>query len=182
MKISCADVIRFPHSFMVGGAAALILAVLHAPNASAVVITVGPSQFDVVSTNTTFNAIQATLESQPWWNNFSLAQNFAGAYRAAVFPRTIPGSDFTAFAYSIDSFNSAAFRFVDPYGLFAPFESGESRTANVNFFTATPVSPSSVPGPLPLLGAASAFACSRKLRQRIRASRTNPLITGPSST
>lgn len=157
-------------------ATGLAVTLLPATSASAIQITVNGNNYEIANTNTTFNAItENVLDDQIWWNNSTLARDFARAYRAASPPpRSIPGSDFTAFAYlNPDPNFPNLFRFWDPYGLFDAFETGEDRTFNVNFFTATlvttpPPTTSSVPGPLPLLGAAAAFGYSRKLRQRIR--------------
>lgn len=168
MSISRADLFRFSYPFALAGASTVALVMIPAQKASAVVITVGPTQFDITSLSSTYNASFETLQAQPWWNSSETAQSFASAYQAQVGPFS-PLFAFTADPATVTYWAT---------GLFFPFQSGEPVASTNNFAIATEVP---IPGPLPILGAASAFAYSRKLRQRIRSSRTSPLISGPSS-
>jgi hypothetical protein len=67
---------------------------------------------------------------------------------------------------------SLGFGFTAP-GLLASWNiTGSSETVEVRIGS---TAPSSVPGPLPLFGAAAAFAHSRRLRARLRAGSSSPL-------
>ena len=105
----------------------------------------------------------------PWWGGENLAPLFAAAYSAT------PGSDNRLFAFRLRQVDLGSFvlDFVDaigPSGLEASLKNADKLYAIASFVPSPP--PASVPGPLPILGAAAAFRASRRLRQRIPGSPT----------
>ncbi|MEA5414695.1 hypothetical protein [Synechococcus sp. BA-132 BA5] len=104
----------------------------------------------------------------PWWGNSSLANQFAAAVGNGfgIVNSTAFGP---FFAYSVSG-GVFVEVFVVPAG-FVQSGSSFSPASTSVWAQATPVSPAdSVPGPLPLFGAAAAFGFSRKLRKRIKGS------------
>ena len=152
--------------------AALAMGVLGAGQAQALVVTVNSQQWDVTTFTGSYNANTALIQSQVWWKNFVLADQFATAvFNNLGTPNSIPSGPTAG-----------------PAGpFFANTDSNGATVINVRVYSATSnsvinrsVSPSStsnvwaqaylvnVPGPLPALGAAVAFGFSRKLRKRIK--------------
>jgi hypothetical protein len=102
----------------------------------------------------------------PWWGQPSLAADFAFALAAGLSPTPLPadgplfataytGTDVEAAYYDLTTLGS-----TDVINENVAFDPNSSQSyAVVN-------SPASVPAPLPLVGAAAAFSCSRRLRRR----------------
>lgn len=107
----------------------------------------------------------------PWWGNQALAIAFTNAVGLAggdfIYSNNLGTEDYAPFfSYQISGpvVPSSALRLGFGQDIAFPFTANEFEYA-----TATPVaSPSAVPGPLPLFGAAAAFGMSRHLRRRIR--------------
>ncbi len=141
-------------------------------------------------------AIQAQLTTTPWWGNSALAaqlsavlMNSTGTGTPAVPTITLPqsilnnGTTPPVAAWYLFATNTASVfgnnvvqgYFTSPpaYSMAVPLnilQSATPYTWAIGTFTPPPNQP--VPGPLPLLGAASAFGFSRRLRSRINKSAT----------
>jgi hypothetical protein len=149
--------------------------------AKAVIITVSGTQYDVrtqtidyVSDPTKFN-----VTDMPWWGNDPLALAFANVVRNSnpftpPFPNT--GGTFATDTSPLFAYSESA-GVVNAYG---SLNSGpppntlysDSRASNLSLVYAytvpiTPPSSSNAPAPLPILGAAAAFAWGRKIRARL---------------
>ncbi|MCP9786030.1 hypothetical protein [Cyanobium sp. N5-Cardenillas] len=169
---------------------AVTVAAATAAPASAFVVSVGGQDYDVQTTpSATFVSIQSLLESQVFWNNESLAEAFAAAVKGefglpnfgfagpAFAWQTNPPSPTDPGTYNPDLIVSAKVWTGSAVGgLFPPagdfnLPDGPILTFPLVWATATPVTPAtSVPGPVPLFGAAAAFGWSRRLKRRITAS------------
>lgn len=165
-----------------GAAAALAAISLSPGSAQAYVVTVGGVQYDVTTFTGGYNQDTSNFQTaanggvMPWWGNANLAQEFAGAvgdqlgypnyfgFQGPWFATNIspnPGYSDNVSGYTIDDgilvgvLGDGNFSVTFNYGVFAQ---------------ATLYAPpaASVPGPLPLFGAAAAFGFSRKLRKRIK--------------
>jgi hypothetical protein len=152
--------------------AALAMGVLGAGQAQALVVTVNSQQWDVTTFTGSYNANTALIQSQVWWKNGVLTDQFATAvFNNLGTPNSIPSGPTAG-----------------PAGpFFAITDANGASVINVRVYSATSnsvinraLSPSStsnvwaqaylvnVPGPLPAFGAAVAFGFSRKLRKRIK--------------
>ena len=130
------------------------------------------------------------LTSQPWWGKADLALAIANAYQvAAVAAKAAalaanPGTNDCAY---LPNLNGGIVCADSPYFAYAansspPYYDGYmfyEYGSTIDYYTrqsgyfavvqSAPASgPSSVPGPLPILGLAAAFGFSRKLRKRIK--------------
>lgn len=157
-------------------AAAVAASVATAVPASAFVVNVGGQDYDVKSVFGSFEANASLLQSQVWWGNGSLAQQFAaavgtnlggfsnGGFSGPFFPIEFGpfGDTNNGFSYQAADFPVAGL----PEGV---RNYGTPNDFRWNYAYAERVSPSSVPGPLPLFGAAAAFGWSRRLRKRLSA-------------
>lgn len=162
-------------------AAAVAASVATAAPASAFVVNVGGQDYDVKSVFSTFEANATLLQSQVWWGDGSLAQQFAaavgtnlggfsnGGFSGPLFSVQLGAGDTNeGFSYQPADFPLAGLpEGVRNYG--TPNSTFGGVTWQWNYAYAERVSPSSVPGPLPLLGAAAAFGWSRRLRKRLSA-------------
>jgi hypothetical protein len=106
------------------------------------------------------------LRQQPWWDNPTAAANFATAVGGQLGFGNVGIGPFFAYASS-SPFNQTASVWTasGELGSASGFLNGQFAYASRSVVS------SSVPGPLPLLGAAAAFGYSRKLRKRIQGSR-----------
>lgn len=110
-----------------------------------------------------------TTAVSPWWGDDTLANQFAvAAFNAGGGTVQGNGPNVRGPFFAVESTTSPpGFGFVT-YRTDGSLDSG---TVNGNqsrvFATATRVNTSSVPGPLPILGATAAFGISRRLRRRI---------------
>jgi hypothetical protein len=150
--------------------------VLGAGQAQALVVNVGGKTYDVttfLSSNTGSPqfALPPAPGVMPWWNNQTLAAQFASAVgrglgtpnsggRGAFFgfnntPAFNCGGEQSAGSVCTAFFNSSTV-VIDSF------------QGNRTWAQATEL----VPGPLPALGAAAAFGFSRKLRKRIKVSKS----------
>ncbi len=137
-----------------------------AGQARAVIVTVGGQDWDVTKfldygAGGLFQT-PANGGVMPWWGSASLAAEFATKLNSQL------GNPGPNFGYEFAGFSGInAYSFINST-LYA-FEQTTEDTRDWAQATLVPSSPpSSVPGPLPALGAAAAFGFSRKLRKRIK--------------
>ena len=159
------------------GTSAFTAVALDAGHASAVIVNVGGTDYDVSTFEGSYdnNVSRFTTTEMPWWENQSLAQTFATAVGTQLglpifgtrgpffgyeqFIRSIAGEDISlVHHYSYDTI-------ANPPVFLGQTDSSTSW----HYATASVASPppAPVPGPLPLMGAAAAFGWSRKLRRHI---------------
>jgi hypothetical protein len=149
--------------------------------ASAFVVDVpGYGSFDIQVQQTAFPSLNPPGSQLPWWGNQALANTFATALGSGLGPSFQNLGPFFAWEENqsevgIDAFciGAPCFGAVGTAGAAASFPIGnpfgtpdKSTTYTWAVAQALP-STTSVPGPLPLFGAAAAFGFSRKLRSRI---------------
>ena len=126
---------------------------------------------DNQTTGLTFTITSATNTPIPGWSKFS---NYVFGSGIDVFGGQVTGAS----VFFNNSFDGTQSLFLGNVGIFRSELSSYSATDSVPYFNRdpdptpsntllfTPVSPASVPGPLPLFGAAAAFGWSRRLRRR----------------
>ena len=165
----------------IGAAAALAAISLSPGSAHAYVVTVGGVQYDVTTFTGSYDANTSKFGTatnggvMPWWGNSNLAYQFATAIGSSLGnPNNAVGYDCAnttcgpIFGYVANlggSPNNYAKGWIrTPNGAIADLPI-QPQTAS---FTWAQVAPASVPGPLPVFGAAAAFGFSRKLRRRIK--------------
>ena len=163
------------HFASIAALAALSTVMVDAGGSQAAIFTVGGQDYDVTTFTATYNGNTDKFNTpvnggvMPWWGNPTLAAKFATTIAGNLgFPNpTPPGNRSPYFAYNLDdglglvSWHSWRVDTASLYSLSSPKSSTRS------WAQATLVPPSSVPGPLPILGAAAAFGMSRRLRRRI---------------
>ncbi|WP_413171632.1 hypothetical protein [Anabaena azotica] len=161
---------------VVGTAAAGILASSASP-AQALVFNVGGTNYDVTTVTGTYNDLATTLQSQVWWGNSALAQQFAQTVNIQLgLPNISEASPF--FAYGETSGEPNIWYFSDEI-LQTQLQAGTEWT----YATATPDAsvPFDIPGgaTMPTVGSLFALALMRKVKKSI-ASKThiaNPVTT-----
>jgi len=133
------------------------------------VVTVGGVKYDVTTFTGTYkdNASKfgapANGGMMPWWNNSSLASNFATAV-AGGFGSPNPATLGPFFAYECST-GCIATIFTQAWnGTSSSFNTAGANQSRV-YAIATYIP---TPGPLPLLGAGAAFGFSRRLRKRMQ--------------
>jgi len=154
--------------------AAVAWGALAAGQAQALVVTVGGQNYDVTTFTDSYNNSKSKFAQppapgvMPWWGNQGLADAFATAVGSQLgklnFDQFSPwfayeeqaGPFVGSSAYDINS------QILDGAGI--------TPTLTSTWAQAT-LKPAAVPGPLPALGAVAAFGFSRKLRNRIKASK-----------
>jgi hypothetical protein len=179
---------RFSASFprlALGATAALAAISLSPGSAQAFVVNVGGVQYDVTTFTGTYNDNTSKFQTaansgvMPWWGSSSLASDFAMAVGSAFgSPNVGPGRG-PYFAYAEVSMGPVSIFFRKNDGSFS--SSLTAKQVEVSWAQATPLAPPAapVPGPLPALGAATAFSFSRQLRKRIKRS-TNAISSSSS--
>jgi hypothetical protein len=171
---------------------ALAMGVLTAGQAQALVVNVpGYGSWDVTTFTGTYNANVskfATADNggvMPWWGNADLATSFAlrvnhslSSMRPLEYNGNLVGP---LFAHKISAANLGDTPGPQAYvkvgfRLYSEFYQSTGNLLDVTWAQAVAYQApaSSVPGPLPALGAAAAFGFSRQLRRRIKQS-TNPV-------
>jgi len=156
--------------FVVAALAALTTVVVDAGESKAAIFTVGGQDYDVTTFSGSYNgnlskfATPANGGVMPWWGDQALALQFSAAVNNS-FGMINPGAGpLFAWGYNITlGVRTANFT-----------NSGSNQLGGLTFLNvsrnwaqATLVPPAPVPGPLPILGAATAFGMSRRLRHRI---------------
>jgi hypothetical protein len=170
---------------------ALTLGVLTTGQAQAFVVTVGGVQYDVTTFTGTYNANTSKFAQtpggvMPWWGDSSLATQFSNALGYSL---GAPNSIETGSAGSPTNMNvgpyfaynsivdKITFQLSDTAATYHPNLSTLIFSVDVNtsvtwaqVVAPEPKNPktSTVPGPVPAIGAFAAFGFSRKLRKRIK--------------
>ena len=146
------------------------------PGASrALPFTVSGQQYDVTTFSGSYNANASLFNTpanggaMPWWGNAALAEQFSTAVGAAF---GYPNDDIISpyFAHTDTGVAmGAATTINDGFGSFVDFQVSKSTVFHYAVASIVPpLAPATgTPGPLPILGAASAFGMSRRLRRRI---------------
>jgi hypothetical protein len=160
---------RYTALALLGGA---LLPLLQAKPAAAVVVNVGGIVYDVSITNMSY-ALSPTsfalppLGQMPWWGDDARASEFA----TSVFLQLGPGTDANygpVFAYAVDtSLNQVLGLSQSLTDINDQIDVMPTTSATIRYATATTSATTPVPLPLPILGAATAFGWSRRLRQRL---------------
>ncbi|WP_254945470.1 hypothetical protein [Cyanobium sp. AMD-g] len=170
---------------------AVALALIEQRPASAVVISVpGYGNYDIQVQEVNFSSLNPPAPQMPWWGNQSLANLFATTLGSSLGPVFQNVGPFFAWDFdpnsndvAMDAFciGSPCFGFVGTGDLAYsfPLNGGQLDPPVDPVFDGVPFPwavatqvPGDVPGPLPILGTAFAFGFSRKLRMRIKSSRT----------
>jgi hypothetical protein len=151
------------------------------PGASkAVIVTVEGQQYDVTTFSGSYDNNASLFNTasaggaMPWWNDWGLANQFVLAVEYSLGNANSGyGPIFSTYAYrdpdfpEFDGIDGVAWLGGGTVGYFttSPIPFSESRT----YARASLVPPpaTATPGPLPILGAASAFGMSRRLRRGI---------------
>lgn len=149
---------------------ALAMGVLTAGQAQAVVVTVGGQDWDVTTFTGTYSANISQFATaanggvMPWWGKYTLAAEFATALQASLgSPNNNIGPFFGFYLYDPSTLVMCSW-FTTSSDLFC---AGAGTHWAVTWAQATTTS---VPSPLPFLGAAAAFGFRRKLRTRLNRS------------
>ena len=160
---------RFPTLLLVGAVASL--AVFSSP-ASAVVVTVDGTQYDLDVFDGPYLGNESLFSSvapgeMAWWGDEAMAIDFASQVFDQLLEGTTTGNS-PLFAYEVvgSDVNGWSSDILSPNSLyFESFGTGVS----VKYAVGRPLSTgvSSVPGPLPIFGAAAAFSWSRRIRRRL---------------
>jgi hypothetical protein len=160
---------RYTALALLGGA---LLPLLQATPAAAVVVNVGGIVYDVSITNMSY-ALSPTsfalppLGQMPWWGDDARASEFA----TSVFLQLGPGTDANygpVFAYAVDTaLNQVLGLSQSLTDIDDQIDVMPTTSATTLYATASSTSTTPVPLPLPILGAATAFGWSRRLRQRL---------------
>jgi hypothetical protein len=140
-------------------------ACLSAPTANALQITVDGSNYDVTAFIGTYNNNASSFAPalMPWFGSEATALSFASTLQNQLGL----GIYSPKFAYNI----SNDIVYIAHHVQWPSVSSVVFRDTSYAYAIATlvPASSNSVPGPLPLFGAAGAFAWSRRLRSRVSA-------------
>jgi hypothetical protein len=160
---------RYTALALLGGA---LLPLLQAKPAAAVVVNVGGIVYDVSITNMSY-ALSPTsfalppLGQMPWWGDDARASEFA----TSVYLQLGPGTDANygpVFAYAVDtSLNQVLGLSQSLTDINDQIDVMPTTSATIRYATATTSATTPVPLPLPILGAATGFGWSRRLRQRL---------------
>jgi len=160
---------RLPTLLCVGAFASL--SVLSSP-ASAYVVTVNGTQYDIDVFDGPYLGNESLFSSvapgeMPWWGDENKAIDFASQVFDQLLEGSTPGNS-PLFAFEVigSDVNAWSSDILNPNSLyFESFGTGVS----VKYAVGRPLSTgvSSVPGPLPIFGAAAAFSWSRRIRRRL---------------
>ena len=160
---------RYTALALLGGA---LLPLLQATPAAAVVVNVGGIVYDVSITNMSHTLSPTSfalppLGQMPWWGDDARASEFA----TSVFLQLGPGTDANygpVFAYAVDTaLNQVLGLSQSLTDIDDQIDVMPTTSATTLYATATTSATTPVPLPLPILGAATAFGWSRRLRQRL---------------
>ena len=164
---------KFAACFIAGG---LALPIVSALPASAVTITIGSIDYDVTVFLGKFTGNESLFQlppagKAPWWGD--LSGNTAAEFAKIVYNQFGQGPEVgygPVFAYDITTPNVQGI-VQSLTDLSAQLDQPFSASSDVLYAFATPLPQgpvSSVPGPLPVVGALGAFTFSRRLRRMIR--------------
>jgi len=139
---------RVRYSTKVAFCIGLIVAAILPTSGRAVNIVVGSITYDVkFDTGASFNDNQGLIQASPWWDDATLANDFAAAYGGQVSPFTFDvnpgtsGDNFLLFAHSFPNANDVESRILIDDGSLASFILPRTFTSSDGFyaFAATPV-------------------------------------------
>lgn len=158
-------------TFGAAALAALTTVVVAAGGSKAAIFTVGGQDYDVTTFSGSYNANLSKFATpanggvMPWWGNDTLALQFTTTIAASLgFPN--PQLNFDQgprFGYAVNPDYASMFAWTIHNSVYASIFQSRSVSTVWAQATVVPV----VPGPLPILGAATAFGMSRRLRRRI---------------
>jgi MYXO-CTERM domain-containing protein len=139
-----------------------------AGEASAILVNVSGVSYDVTTFTGDYSSNAAKFNStdMPWWGDTTKASAFASAVGTQLGLPNTPGQRGPYFAISAPSETVNTQVFFNGLGVVG-FGVPTSQGAAYAILVSQSPSSSSVPGPLPLFGAAAAFGWSRRLRSRI---------------
>jgi hypothetical protein len=104
----------------------------------------------------------------PWWGSETMATLFSDALGLQLgTPNPPPSSYGPVFAFAPTD-SGGGFLFIDAVATFGSSSLFTGDGGNESRAYAILATPTSVPGPAPLFGAAAAFGMSRRLRRRIK--------------
>jgi hypothetical protein len=161
---------RYTALALLGGA---LLPLLQDTPAAAVVVNVGGIFYDVSITNMSHTLSPTSfalppLGQMPWWGDDARASEFA----TSVFLQLGPGTDANygpVFAYAVDTaLNQVLGLSQSLTDIDDQIDVMPTTSATTLYATASSTSTTPVPLSLPILGAATGFGWSRRLRQRLR--------------
>jgi hypothetical protein len=162
--------LRHASLIVLGGA---LLPLLPFTPAGAVVVTVGGIVYDVNIINMSHTLSSPSfglppLGQMPWWGDDTLASEFA----TSVFFQLGPGTDANygpVFAYAVDTaLNQVLGLSQSLTDINDQIDVMPTTSTTTLYATASSTSTTPVPLSLPILGAATGFGWSRRLRQRLR--------------
>jgi hypothetical protein len=162
--------LRHASLLVLGGA---LLPLLPFTPAGAVIVTVGGIVYDVNMTNISHTISSPSfalppLGQMPWWGDDTLASEFA----TSVFFQLGPGTDANygpVFAYAVDTaLNQVLGLSQSLTDINDQIDVMPTTSTTTLYATASSTSTTPVPLSLPILGAATGFGWSRRLRQRLR--------------
>jgi hypothetical protein len=151
---------------------------LHGGDARALVVEVDGSHYNMTTVTGSYVDLQTTLSAQPWFGNADLSLEFATIVNNGLGMPGGSGNRGPIFAYGIDPYDGddlVGGSFLEILTPLSPvFMTARISTPNdpQTFALAQlqpPAPTSSVPAPLPLIGAMTGFGVSRRLRVRIQA-------------
>jgi hypothetical protein len=146
-----------------------MVAVTQAGAAQAVTVSVGDTTYAVTTFTGSYdgNVSRFSIMEMPWWGNAALSTEFAEKVGALLgLPNSGGGPLFgwlPKLSYGVPViFYVNRFPYVD--------NGAHPSDAVATYAVASALSPSTIPGPLPLFGVAAAFGASRYLRRRVKLS------------
>jgi hypothetical protein len=152
--------------------ATVALPLLTATPASALTVTVGSIDYDVFVFYGSYDSNPDYFQlppagKMPWWGSDTLATNFAQQVYDQLGEGPTSGYG-PVFAYELSGTDILGIsqNFTNPLS-----QKDEMIATNAAVYYAILNSPTSVPAPLPIFGAAAAFGWSRQLRRRIDSSK-----------
>lgn len=152
--------------------AAAALGSLSPQSAAALTVQVNGATYDVELYTGSYNSNAAVFQlpasggRMPWWGQPTLAADFAFALAAGLSPTPLP-ADGPLFATAYTGTDvEAAYYDLTTLGTTDVINENVAFDPNSSQSYAVVTSPATVPAPLPLFGAAAAFACARRLRRR----------------
>lgn len=137
-----------------------------AQEAKAAIFTVNGTDYNIETVEGTFNDLSATLESQVWWGDSSLAEDFANVV-AGSFPNNNENNGFEPFFV----FTDFLFGNKRAWAYFEPDFSSSLALVNPNenhiYAVVAPVT-QPVPEPLTILGAGAAIAFGGHFKRKLK--------------
>ena len=163
----------FPRIAAVSLLSSILLQLGASSPAAAVVVTIGGANYDVTTTNTSYQSSPdlfdtfANMGQMPWWGNDAFASQIAKEVYASL-GAAWDGDHGPVFAYGLDASGNNVDGVIQSLSALSVQEDVSVGTAAAKpYATAT----LAAPAPLPVVGALAAYGWGRKLRRRARGSR-----------